>query len=185
MDTMPRWTAESRLKQAEKIRNWSPWSKSTGPRTADGRARSSRNAFKGGIRAQIATFAGVMREIETANREVISSFCRGAVFPMYRVPRSYSRGSVLDCGGEAFSRDTAFVAARRSGVKKSLGDAPHDALFGANLHRPNQSGVSAESLPTAVQDASRQIRRFSEQRSPDRPLKPFAAPFRRRPHPRI
>ena len=93
---MPRWTAESRLKQAEKIRNWSPWTQSTGPRTIPGRAKSSRNAFKGGVRAEIATFAGIMREIETANREVISSFCRGAVLPTFRPRRNITRDSVVE-----------------------------------------------------------------------------------------
>lgn len=33
--------------QAEAIRQWQPWNKSTGPRTKKGKARSSRNADKG------------------------------------------------------------------------------------------------------------------------------------------
>lgn len=42
------WTPERRAQQAEAIRRWQPWAKSTGPRTNDGKARSSRNADKGG-----------------------------------------------------------------------------------------------------------------------------------------
>ncbi len=42
------WTLERRAKQAEAIRRWQPWNKSTGPRTPEGKARSSRNADKGG-----------------------------------------------------------------------------------------------------------------------------------------
>ncbi len=42
------WTLERRTKQAEAIRRWQPWAKSTGPRTPDGKARSARNADKGG-----------------------------------------------------------------------------------------------------------------------------------------
>ena len=38
-----------RLKQAELIRQWQPWNKSTGARTTEGKARASRNAFKGGL----------------------------------------------------------------------------------------------------------------------------------------
>ncbi|MFC3673555.1 hypothetical protein [Novosphingobium pokkalii] len=42
------WTPERRAKQAEAIRRWQPWAQSTGPRTEEGKARSSRNANKGG-----------------------------------------------------------------------------------------------------------------------------------------
>lgn len=47
MGTSSSWTPERRAKQAEAIRRWQPWSKSTGPRTNEGKARSSRNADKG------------------------------------------------------------------------------------------------------------------------------------------
>ena len=47
------WTLERRQRQAELIRNWRPWAKSTGPRTAEGKARVSRNAWQGGHRAQL------------------------------------------------------------------------------------------------------------------------------------
>lgn len=41
------WTDERRAKQSEAIRRWQPWNLSTGPRTDEGKARSSRNADKG------------------------------------------------------------------------------------------------------------------------------------------
>jgi hypothetical protein len=41
------WSDERRAKQAEAIRRWHPWDKSTGPRTEEGKAKSSRNADKG------------------------------------------------------------------------------------------------------------------------------------------
>ena len=47
MGTSSSWTPERRAKQAEAIRRWQPWNKSTGPRTKEGKARSSRNADKG------------------------------------------------------------------------------------------------------------------------------------------
>jgi hypothetical protein len=47
MGTSASWTPERRAKQAAAIRRWKPWEKSTGPNTADGKARSSRNADKG------------------------------------------------------------------------------------------------------------------------------------------
>jgi hypothetical protein len=51
------WTAERRARQAELIRTWRPWEKSTGPRTCAGKARTARNAFKGGQRAAMREFS--------------------------------------------------------------------------------------------------------------------------------
>lgn len=45
------WSPERRARQATAIRNWSPWSKSTGPRTASGKARAAQNACKHGMRS--------------------------------------------------------------------------------------------------------------------------------------
>lgn len=44
------WTEARRREQAARIQRTKPWLKSTGPRTSDGKAVSSRNAFKGGVR---------------------------------------------------------------------------------------------------------------------------------------
>jgi len=45
------WTPERRARQAEAIRRWKPWEQSTGPRTAEGKARSQRNGSRPGVRA--------------------------------------------------------------------------------------------------------------------------------------
>ncbi|MCE3269683.1 MAG: hypothetical protein K0S57_80 [Ramlibacter sp.] len=42
------WTPERRERQAELIRQWQPWAVSTGPQTEEGKAASSKNAYKGG-----------------------------------------------------------------------------------------------------------------------------------------
>lgn len=42
------WTPERRARQAELIASWKPWRHATGPRTPDGKARASLNAYKGG-----------------------------------------------------------------------------------------------------------------------------------------
>jgi len=41
------WSDERRAKQAEAIRRWQPWRQATGPKTAEGKAKSARNADKG------------------------------------------------------------------------------------------------------------------------------------------
>lgn len=47
------WTPERRARQAELIRQWQPWANATGAKTAEGKARSSRNAYKGGHRKEL------------------------------------------------------------------------------------------------------------------------------------
>ena len=56
------WTPERRARQAEAIKRWRPWEQSTGPRTAEGKATVSRNADKGGKRAE---FRAMLRELRT------------------------------------------------------------------------------------------------------------------------
>ena len=46
-------TPEHRRLRAELIRRWRPWEHSTGPKTQEGKAKVSRNAFKGGTRAML------------------------------------------------------------------------------------------------------------------------------------
>ena len=42
------WTPERRARQAELIRTWKPWAKSTGPRSPEGKEQVKRNAWTGG-----------------------------------------------------------------------------------------------------------------------------------------
>ena len=56
------WTAERRQRQAEMIRNWQPWQNSTGAKTAVGKAISSGNAFKGGLRSELRKLSKALRE---------------------------------------------------------------------------------------------------------------------------
>jgi len=48
-----RWTARQRHAQSAAIRRWKPWNESTGPRTEKGKARSSKNGLKHGVRSQV------------------------------------------------------------------------------------------------------------------------------------
>jgi hypothetical protein len=49
---MTAWTEERKRKQAEAIRKWKPWEKSTGPKTAEGKDRSRMNALKADAQAR-------------------------------------------------------------------------------------------------------------------------------------
>jgi len=50
-------TPEHRRQQAERIRAWEPWKRSTGPRSPEGKAAASRNAFRGGHRQMLRELA--------------------------------------------------------------------------------------------------------------------------------
>jgi hypothetical protein len=51
------WTPQQRQQQAERIRSWCPGKYSTGPRTAEGKARAARNGWKGGHREMLRELA--------------------------------------------------------------------------------------------------------------------------------
>ena len=56
------WTPERRAQQSLKIRQWQPWTRSTGARTPEGKADSSRNAYRGGVRSMLNGMSGLLRE---------------------------------------------------------------------------------------------------------------------------
>ena len=56
------WTPERRPRQAEAIRRWKPWTRSTGPTTDAGKQRTRLNAYKGGERPMLRALARVLRE---------------------------------------------------------------------------------------------------------------------------
>jgi hypothetical protein len=60
------WTAERRRGQSALMHRWRPWEKSTGPRTAGGKANVARNAYKGGNRLLLRQFARLLRESKNA-----------------------------------------------------------------------------------------------------------------------
>ena len=60
------WTSERRQRQAEMVGQWQPWKQSTGPRTPEGKAASSRNAFTGGDMARMRELA---KEVNSVLRE--------------------------------------------------------------------------------------------------------------------
>ena len=56
------WTTEQRRQQSLRIRQWQPWQHSTGAKTVEGKAKASRNAFKGGFRLQLKSINKLLRE---------------------------------------------------------------------------------------------------------------------------
>lgn len=64
------WTAAQRAQQSEKIRLWQPWARSTGARTTEGKARSSRNAYKGGVRATLREMSALLRDQWVGLKEI-------------------------------------------------------------------------------------------------------------------
>jgi hypothetical protein len=67
------WTPERRARAADAIRHWKPWERSTGPRTPDGKAKSSRNAWKGGFRAQLRELQKLLNEEERMTRQLVAT----------------------------------------------------------------------------------------------------------------
>jgi len=62
------WTVERRARQSAAIRRWRPWEHSTGPKTAGGKARCSRNAVRGNKRQALHQLSNSLRELMRASR---------------------------------------------------------------------------------------------------------------------
>jgi len=56
------WSPERRQRQSQAIKVWKPWSQSTGPKSAAGKAQVSQNAFKGGHRVKLQEFKHAINE---------------------------------------------------------------------------------------------------------------------------
>ena len=66
---MPRWTESARAKQAALISSWKPWAASTGPRSAEGKAKAARNADQGGA-------AGRAQRLAQAEAELVAALLK-------------------------------------------------------------------------------------------------------------
>ena len=65
------WTPERRALQAQAIRRWRAWARSTGPRTVEGKARSARNAYRGGHWRREREFFKRARQVLREHREAL------------------------------------------------------------------------------------------------------------------
>ncbi len=69
------WSEERRARQAARIREWQPWTKSTGPKSEAGKARTARNAVKHGKRSRILIaesryLQSLLRRTKLVNRDL-------------------------------------------------------------------------------------------------------------------
>ena len=69
-----KWTAEQKQRQAELIKNWSPWKQSTGPKTARGMLKASRNAYRGGIRLRLKELSKKINEMLREQVKLLREF---------------------------------------------------------------------------------------------------------------
>jgi|SoiMetStandDraft_5_1073268.scaffolds.fasta_scaffold334589_1 hypothetical protein len=63
------WTLERRARQAELIRGWRPWERSTGPKTPEGKVKVSQNGYKGATRVVLRAVRKALREQDKQCRE--------------------------------------------------------------------------------------------------------------------
>ena len=66
-----KWTAEQKQRQAELIKNWSPWMQATGPKSMEGKQKASRNAYRGGIRSKLKELSKQVNEMLAEQAEVL------------------------------------------------------------------------------------------------------------------
>jgi hypothetical protein len=67
------WTEDRKARQAALIRTRRPWERSTGPRTADGKAKASRNAWKGGQWLELRQESRIVNAEIRAARSLVTS----------------------------------------------------------------------------------------------------------------
>lgn len=67
-----KWTAEQRKQQSQKIGQWQPWQHSTGAKTAEGKARSSRNAYKGSLMQKIKLLSKQLNTVLREQKQVLN-----------------------------------------------------------------------------------------------------------------
>ena len=67
------WTPERRARQAELIRTWKPWEKSTGARTEAGKAKVSQNGWKGNQRQKMRDLTRIVNQEIRRAKEAVTS----------------------------------------------------------------------------------------------------------------
>jgi len=55
-------TPERKARQSALFQNWKPWDSSTGAKSAEGKAVSAKNAFKGGWQEELRQLSAMLKE---------------------------------------------------------------------------------------------------------------------------
>lgn len=64
------WTPERRKAQSELFKRIRPWENAKGPKTPEGKARSGKNAWKGGMRPKIRDANQLLRKLRNRIKEL-------------------------------------------------------------------------------------------------------------------
>ena len=67
------WTPERRKRQAELIKQWAPWAKSTGPKSQEGKALVATNAWLGGLRQEVRELSKMVNTEIRQARELVAT----------------------------------------------------------------------------------------------------------------
>lgn len=79
------WSPQRQATQAAAIQKWRPWERSTGPRTALGKSRSSRNADRGGQRQRFSQFVKLLNAgLRAASRGTLRARCQPSKLDLSR-----------------------------------------------------------------------------------------------------
>ena len=124
------WSVQRRARQAQAIRSWQPWRKSTGPKTAEGKARSSQNALKHGYKSR----AYIERQRE--DRRILAVAARNiAIAKTFLRALAAARSAPPVCfppprAGEVARSDGGATAAKSSKGTHSLLPTPYSPFVG-------------------------------------------------------
>ena len=58
---------------AQQVHNWRPWTRSTGPKSASGKAKVARNPYKGAKRVQLRAAVRMLKYAMAAQGEFLDS----------------------------------------------------------------------------------------------------------------
>jgi CheY-like chemotaxis protein len=81
---MTPWPESRRIAQAARIREQRPWLQATGPRTATGKSRSSRNASKGAFRPKLRALAQSLRQMSISLSECATHYSESSIQHSHR-----------------------------------------------------------------------------------------------------
>ncbi len=77
------WSPERRATHAQAIRRWKPWEKSTGPRTAPGKATASLNAVKSGAYDRSAKRLAYILSLQNQYRRLYAELNREGLLSLF------------------------------------------------------------------------------------------------------